>query len=515
MKLLRTLLVIILLPVAAVLWFGREPLLEALYGKPIPRLDVEVAIKDPLEGELLTGYRSYRDAVKERDTEVLAELAEADDSFLAYRAALAVARNWSLPAAERLPFYERAQELRIADPLARDSNRAFLLEVASTAEQADAPELAVANYREALPAAEAQAALERLEDDPEQLARFFVSARLHREALDVLDGDGPPALTAPALRALGEYGDALAAYEAWLEEDPDNPEALSGRAWSNFYLHNDEEAAAQFEELPGSNALYGRGLLANRAGDIGAAAEFLGESGEANHLWLATDLLERAGEPAEAVPFYLRLARGSSAYAGQAAFRALVLAERLDDAALQEEATDLIEPGSFQALMLGEPLELPPPAAGTDTPEPREPLPAVELAGSLARALDEDAAIGELLFALRAADDPAETIELAEALQAYGEYRHSRVAAEQLLDSHGADRRVWRLAWPEAFPETVRREAAAHGVDPAWVWAIMRQESAFYPLAVSTSNAGGLRQVVESTGDWRLGLQDEKPADVV
>src|SRR5690625_2154244 len=124
MKLLRAFLLILLLPVAAVLWFRREPLLEALYGKPIPRLKVEVAILDPLADELLAGYRTYRDALKAGDMERLEELAMADDSFLAYRAALTVARNWSLPAAARLPYYGRAQELRIQDALARQENRA-------------------------------------------------------------------------------------------------------------------------------------------------------------------------------------------------------------------------------------------------------------------------------------------------------------------------------------------------------------------------------------------------------
>lgn len=510
MKLLRAFLLILLLPVAAVLWFGREPLLEALYGKPIPRLKVEVAILDPLADELLAGYRTYRDALKAGDMERLEELAMADDSFLAYRAALTVARNWSLPAAARLPYYGRAQELRIQDALARQENRAFLLEVASIAEAAGDTDVAIRNYQEALPAAEAAAALTRLEDDPYRLASLFLSARMYGAALEALGPLSAPSIEAPARRALGEYAAALEAYEEWLTLEPDNGEALSGRAWSRFYLHDNEAADAAFAELPGSNALYGRGLLANRAGDIGAAAGFLDGSGEPAHLWLATDLLERAGREAEALPFYLRLARGSSIYAGQAAFRALLLGERLGDEAVQQQARSLIRPGSFWALVLGEPLVLP---AAEDAPEPVM-LPAVELAAALARVLDEDAAVGELLFALRAATEPEEIITLAQTLQAYGEYRHSRVAAERLLDSHGDDRRVWRLAWPEAFPEAVRREAAAHGIEPEWVWAIMRQESAFYPLAVSSSNARGLMQVVESTWDWLAELQKEEPADV-
>src|SRR5699024_6404443 len=105
--------------------------------------------------------------------------------------------------------------------------------------------------------------------------------------------DDVPALRAPALRALGQYEEGLEAFEAWVEEDPESVEARSGRAWMNFYLFNNEEAEEQFRALSGSNALYGRALLANRAGDLSEAVDLLYESGDADYLWLATDLLER------------------------------------------------------------------------------------------------------------------------------------------------------------------------------------------------------------------------------
>jgi soluble lytic murein transglycosylase len=50
-------------------------------------------------------------------------------------------------------------------------------------------------------------------------------------------------------------------------------------------------------------------------------------------------------------------------------------------------------------------------------------------------------------------------------------------------------------------------------VDNAWVWAIMKQESAFAPFAVSTSNAQGLMQVIPSTWGWLAELQRESPGD--
>ena len=511
MKILRILLIVILTPVALVAWFGRDALIEALYGKPIPRLDVHVAVTDPYAQEGLENYRIYREALNTGDLAAISEVARADDSYLALRASLTLARHWSLSPEERLPHYLKAQELRIHDPLARAENRSFTLELASTAEAAGASDIAISNYADALPADEAIAALERLIDDPYRLAATFRAGGQNSRALAALAGLSAPSIEAPAQRALGNHEAGLAAYEAWLEQEPGNPDALSGRAWSNFYLHNNEAADAQFAELSGSNALYGRALLANRAGDLTAAADFLFASGDPYHLWLATDLLERAGREQDALRFYLRLAAGTSAYADQAAFRAFTLASKLDDPELRQQARELIEPGGFFALVLGDSLELPAEASQRSQDAVPE---VVERAGKLARALDEDAAIGELLFALRAAEDADEKLLLAEVLQSYGEFRHSRVAAQEVLAVRRDDRRVWRLAWPEAFSADVRAEAEANGVEPEWIWAIMRQESAFYPLAVSTSNARGLMQVVPSTWDWLAELQREPPADV-
>ncbi len=512
MKVLQTLLLIVVSLIALVVFFGRDALLDAIYGKPIPRLEVEVAVVDPLAAEGLEGYLAYREALRTGDTAVLAELSTRDDSFLAYRSALTLARNASLSAAERLPHYVRAQELRIVDALARGENRAFSMEIARTAEAAGETAVAIDNFEDALPAAEAMEGIGRLVEDPYRRAAIYLAARQNGAALNALDGRAAPSIEAPAQRALGNHAAGLDAYERWLDEVPDSSEALLGRAWSNFYLANNEVADAQFAALPGSNALYGRGLLANRAGDLTAAADFLYASGDPYHLWLATDLLERAGREQESLRFYLRLAEGTSAYAHQSAYRALVLANRLGDEATAELARSLIPGGSFYALVLGEPLSLPEPGETADLPE-AEPE-AVGVANSLARALDPDAAAGELLFALRSATDAQERLAIVRTLQAFGEYRHSRVAAQELLSTYPDDRSVWELAWPKAFPAEVAAAAELTGTEPELVWSVMRQESAFYPLAVSTSDARGLMQVVPSTWDWLAELQREEPADM-
>ena len=111
---------------------------------------------------------------------------------------------------------------------------------------------------------------------------------------------------------------------------------------------------------------------------------------------------------------------------------------------------------------------------------------------------ERDAAVGELTFALRRAEragDTAAVLAIAEGLQSMDEYRQSVRAARELLSSGIEDLRAWRLAYPPAWPETVLVAAEDEGVDPALIWAVMRQESAFSEVAVSVANAQGLMQV--------------------
>ncbi|HYC54026.1 MAG TPA: lytic transglycosylase domain-containing protein [Candidatus Binatia bacterium] len=53
--------------------------------------------------------------------------------------------------------------------------------------------------------------------------------------------------------------------------------------------------------------------------------------------------------------------------------------------------------------------------------------------------------------------------------------------------------------YPRAHAEIVEQEARRAGIDPVMVYALMRQESAFAPQAVSSANALGLMQLLETT----------------
>nr|WP_227978001.1 transglycosylase SLT domain-containing protein [Arenimonas daejeonensis] len=71
------------------------------------------------------------------------------------------------------------------------------------------------------------------------------------------------------------------------------------------------------------------------------------------------------------------------------------------------------------------------------------------------------------------------------------------------------DLRQYRLRFPLHHETTLRRESRKNAIDPAWVAAQTRAESAFMPRARSHANALGLMQVLPSTGQRtakRLGL---------
>ncbi|MEM9190913.1 MAG: transglycosylase SLT domain-containing protein [Myxococcota bacterium] len=62
-----------------------------------------------------------------------------------------------------------------------------------------------------------------------------------------------------------------------------------------------------------------------------------------------------------------------------------------------------------------------------------------------------------------------------------------------------ANRWVWTAAYPRAFARSIESAAAAQGVRPEYLWAIMRQESGYRPEAVSHAGAIGLLQLLPET----------------
>ena len=494
---------------AGALSFGAWLALPTFRRVPVPMPVVRAIVSDPYDDPLLVSYGRYRDALLAGDSAALiALLDEVRGTYLEYRTLLTLAKLPDEPAARRAAWHERALLVSPDEPLARAQTRAGWLEVARLFEEAGLKDDAVEAYTRALPLAEAISALKKLETRPLVLANIFLEARQYENALKALGDVSAPSVEAPAYRALGEHERALDAFERWLSEDPLDNTALAGRAWTLLSLGRNAEAAVAFAALPSPEARYGEGILARRAGDLDGAVRLFRASGDPRNLWVATSLLENAGRQQEAVEVYLELAGLGSSYAAEAAYRALVLSERAGDTLTAARAEALLPPASYLGVKRGRALSIP-----QTTTLPTVTPPVLALANALVRVNDKEAAVGELLFALSRASDEAVSVAIAERLQLLGEYRQSTRAAEAWLLKGSQDRRTWEVAYPRAYPEVVGLEAARQSVPPELVWAVMRQESRFYPQAVSRSNAKGLMQFIPSTWDWVAELLKETPGD--
>jgi soluble lytic murein transglycosylase len=74
------------------------------------------------------------------------------------------------------------------------------------------------------------------------------------------------------------------------------------------------------------------------------------------------------------------------------------------------------------------------------------------------------------------------------------------LARRALAQGAPADARTYRLLYPVMLEDALLAEAADHGLDAAFVAALIRQESMFNPLATSPVGARGLMQVMPELG---------------
>lgn len=102
------------------------------------------------------------------------------------------------------------------------------------------------------------------------------------------------------------------------------------------------------------------------------------------------------------------------------------------------------------------------------------------------------------------------------ALQALGDFgtTHS-LAARHLWGAVYTQRapEALGLMYPRAFREAVESAALKNGVEPWFVWAIMRRESAFRPEVTSIADARGLLQLIPPTAKGICDSLGEEPID--
>ncbi len=147
---------------------------------------------------------------------------------------------------------------------------------------------------------------------------------------------------------------------------------------------------------------------------------------------------------------------------------------------------------------LGRALDVPPRAAVPTREELASAAanPAFQRALALMRVDMRIEGVREWVFALRGLDDRQ--------LLAAASFAHSREVWDRAINT--ADRTQsqhdYSLRFVAPFHEQVRPKATELGLDDAWVYGLMRQESRFVTNATSSAGAKGLMQLMPTTARW-------------
>jgi soluble lytic murein transglycosylase len=415
----------------------------------------------------------------------------------AYRAHLALARYYaSLDAPQAEDAYRAVLEVHTPVGLR--------LELARYLEEQGDDEGAYAEYRAILgERPDAFAGMRRTGEDPLAVAEDLNAAYYFTDALEVLRGVDDSAavpLRARALRGLGRYDEAREAYEAWLEESPDDEAAKLGLAEVLEALGEVDEALSLYQEVDTPDSQLARaGLLEDQEPE--EALDLYLESPYPVAWWNATTLLETQGRLTETLAVYARIGRSDTYLADDAAYRLTVLGDRLDDEEAQEEGEALLSAFDLSWLALrAADAEFRLPAAPPLTDAGGEVLAKAEALESVGR---DDLARLELLLAARARRASEVDLAMAEALASRGYVTDAQPIAESTIQEDGrAPRSFWELSYPRPYSATVNAAASEFDVDPLLIWSIMRQESRFDPGAFGYAAERGLMQILPATQDW-------------
>jgi soluble lytic murein transglycosylase len=341
--------------------------------------------------------------------------------------------------------------------------------------------------------------------------------------------------------------EALAAYDRALAarlSPADRRRAHEKRARCLFFLRRYPEAVKAFAHLsranPEARLWHARSMA--RAGDVPGAVqrlEALATSGprslRSRARYTAALLLEE-DHPDRARVHFEKLARSRAGSLSRAAlwnlgwadYRAGRMRPRLQARYWSARALEMHDPARARRDLADLGAEFPLSYYGwraarrapayTSPPAPRA-LPAGDPASlrpaQLARprilvaAGLPEAAGAELLALETLATGRDERIELATLFSEAGDHNAAQRVVLSTLGEELARgplpgrEEAWWLAWPLAWDAQVQRWAAASdgSIEPALVWAIMREESGYRPAVVSTAGARGLLQIMPTTGE--------------
>jgi len=83
--------------------------------------------------------------------------------------------------------------------------------------------------------------------------------------------------------------------------------------------------------------------------------------------------------------------------------------------------------------------------------------------------------------------------------QEWEEYWDLRPALEKMTDGNKVSRKILEILYPRPFRAEVEQSAKKYGVDPLFIWSVMKQESGFNPSVSSWVGAAGLMQLMPAT----------------
>ena len=135
----------------------------------------------------------------------------------------------------------------------------------------------------------------------------------------------------------------------------------------------------------------------------------------------------------------------------------------------------------------------------------------IDRALTLLRIGARDEALREWNWAMRRLYD-RELIAAAELARRNNWYDRAIYAAERTKNLHD-----FSLRYLTPYRDVTRTYAAQMGLDEAWVYGLIRQESRFVNVARSGVGASGLMQLMPATASWvarKLGLKSYTPASV-
>lgn len=459
--------------------------------KIVPGIPVSpTPIVPPTISELLSEHES---GVQSLDKERLLLLTP-KESALGYYSNLILANRFDIEDKDASRYCKAALELYYTKEI--HFKLAFRLLKFGETEEAEN------EYLELLPDEMALQVLTDLKTNPIRISEAYINKREWKAAEEFLNpfienntGENADITLvkyyAQALAELSNFKRAVPFYKQLYELEPSN----SGIAW--WYARCLEStgqatAAVKVYSAIGEKGAYRQGVILQNKGRTMEAADVLNSSNEAISLWRAARIWDVTGMAEKAIETYTRIAEKASSYQDDAAYRAYILSKRVGKSNT-ENLEDVLSMHPGWMMRIGkEPVMPEAVEIAYDSPDFLKQAMQYEEDGYKAAAAIE-VAIGSKDTVLEV------KLALGDWYRDRGEYYNAIIWGIRSLNDKPT-RTGYELAYPQAFKELVLAASQKYNLEPALLWAIIREESHFKHDAVSWVGAMGLMQIMPPTG---------------